>query len=333
MIFDLSRKKIVYGLVILFLNPLLSGLHGILLYALFLYAYRKLKLPQGPDPSPYLGHAVGHRGLREKRAPENSLLSLDLALTESVSVVEIDVHLAKDGELVVFHDVSLKRIIGKDKVVHDCTSTELWEDCRYAGFPEYKEGVPRLDKVLQLVLKKHQGKILIELKGVVVGWDYLQRITDRLVDTFKEWNCYDHAVVISFNPIALYLLRAKDPKIATCILYYPKHAQDYVNHPDEGAPLPSILKPFVYEVDKFVSWSCRTWLPEFLGASFVGPNHEEVSVTFINRWKRKNIGVYAWTLNVKHVSKHFRKHGAIIASDFFDEDTRKEEYEDKRLLN
>ena len=50
----------------------------------------------------------GHRGASGER-PENTLISFERALALGADVIETDVHLARDGEVVILHDADLAR--------------------------------------------------------------------------------------------------------------------------------------------------------------------------------------------------------------------------------
>ena len=58
--------------------------------------------------APFLGMNFAHRGLhsRDKSVPENSITAFRLAARAGYGV-ELDVHLSKDGQVVVFHDDTL----------------------------------------------------------------------------------------------------------------------------------------------------------------------------------------------------------------------------------
>ncbi len=67
---------------------------------------------------------LGHRGARF-RAPENSLESFKNAIKCGADGVELDVHLTKDGKLVVIHDSDLRRITGEKTFIKSLTLSEI----------------------------------------------------------------------------------------------------------------------------------------------------------------------------------------------------------------
>lgn len=54
----------------------------------------------------------GHRGAKGE-APENTLASFQRCLEHGVNRCELDLHLSRDGELMVIHDPTLKRTTGR----------------------------------------------------------------------------------------------------------------------------------------------------------------------------------------------------------------------------
>lgn len=102
---------------------------------------------------------IAHRGLHDDEKPENSLPAFRAAIEHGFNI-EIDVHLSKDGHLVVFHDGNLKRVCGVDKKVKDCTLEEL-SKMRLCD-SEFK--IPTFDEFLSLV--DGRTGILCEIKGI-----------------------------------------------------------------------------------------------------------------------------------------------------------------------
>ena len=66
----------------------------------------------------------GHRGA-SAYAPENTMEAFRMALDMGADGVELDVHLSKDGELVVIHDLLLDRTTNGHGKVCDFTLEEL----------------------------------------------------------------------------------------------------------------------------------------------------------------------------------------------------------------
>lgn len=51
---------------------------------------------------------IGHRGASHD-APENTLAAIRLAWEQGADAVEVDVHLSRDGQIVVVHDANTRR--------------------------------------------------------------------------------------------------------------------------------------------------------------------------------------------------------------------------------
>ncbi|HWF77615.1 MAG TPA: glycerophosphodiester phosphodiesterase family protein [Caulobacteraceae bacterium] len=133
--------------------------------------------------------AIAHRGLWTKDGPpENSLAAFEAAC-EAGYGIELDVQLSSDGEAMVFHDSTLKRLTGHEGRVSDHTAADL------AGMtlPGGEETIPTLSDTLTLVGRR--AMVLIELKtpyGEVGPLE--QRVHDIIID---------HAgpvAIIGFNP-------------------------------------------------------------------------------------------------------------------------------------
>ncbi len=115
---------------------------------------------------------VAHRGASFD-APENSLSSMKLAWKQKTDAIETDIHLSKDGKIVVMHDFDTKRIGGVDKKIVDQTWDDLsqleigeWKSAKYRG-----ENIPTLESILKTVGK---GKrVFIEIK---VGTEILPEL-------------------------------------------------------------------------------------------------------------------------------------------------------------
>ena len=105
------------------------------------------------------GIMFAHRGLHSKThgIPENSMSAFRAAIQKNYGI-ELDLHLTRDGELVVFHDDDLKRVCGRPERPEDLTAAELTK-CTLLGT---KEHIPLFRDVLALV--NDQVPLLVELK-------------------------------------------------------------------------------------------------------------------------------------------------------------------------
>lgn len=108
---------------------------------------------------------VAHRGASHD-APENTLSSFRLGYQQNADADDLDIHLTKDGKIVVIHDYDTERVAGVKKKVVDQTFDEIralefgkWGDWKDKGFAEK---IPTLDEVLALI--PDGKKLFIEIK-------------------------------------------------------------------------------------------------------------------------------------------------------------------------
>ena len=144
---------------------------------------------------------IAHRGYHNsKDAPENSMAAFANALKKGFAI-ELDIHLTKDQQVVVFHDWDLKRMTGSSGKIADCT----WDEIRTLTLLDTKEKIPLLRELLEYV----DGRVplLIEIKNRRrVG--RLERKTDQLLRQYKG-----QFAVQSFNPYSIGWFKDHSPKV------------------------------------------------------------------------------------------------------------------------
>jgi glycerophosphoryl diester phosphodiesterase len=108
---------------------------------------------------------IAHRGASAD-APENTVASIKLGYAQGADGGEVDVHLSRDGRVVVIHDYDTLRVAGVDRRVAEQTFEELhrldvgnWG--RWAG-KGFAEKLPSLDEILPLV--PAGKKLFVEIK-------------------------------------------------------------------------------------------------------------------------------------------------------------------------
>ncbi len=160
---------------------------------------------------------LAHRGFSGVY-PENSPLAFRKAVELTCAVgFESDVHLTKDGELVIFHDATLERTSNGTGWLKDCTYDELrtldigaWKSPDCAG-----EHIWTLDELLGFC--GDTGMLLnLELKNYEVFYDGLEQ---RVIDAIRARKLQDRVFVSSFNHISMQLFKQLDGDIQTGLLY------------------------------------------------------------------------------------------------------------------
>ena len=77
-----------------------------------------------PDRALLKGAYIAHRGYHGENAPENSIPAFKAAIEKGL-IIETDIHVLKDGEVVVFHDDTLTRMCGDERKIEDLTLEEV----------------------------------------------------------------------------------------------------------------------------------------------------------------------------------------------------------------
>ena len=108
---------------------------------------------------------IAHRGASAD-APENTLAAMRLGYEQGADAGELDIHLTKDGKIVVIHDDNTKRTAGLDRPVAEQTLDEVRKLQAGTFGPwagkGFAERVPTLEEVLPIV---PAGKrLFIEIK-------------------------------------------------------------------------------------------------------------------------------------------------------------------------
>jgi glycerophosphoryl diester phosphodiesterase len=151
----------------------------------------------------------GHRGAAGE-APENTLGGFAHAWESGVRAFELDIHLSKDGQLVVIHDAALERTTDGAGQVADHTAEELSAldaASHFLSWPQ-REGVPLLEEVLG---RHAQGiqRWQLEIKTDVT--ERLEAVCAQLRGQIERFGVSERATVTSFDPAALAIMRRLSP--------------------------------------------------------------------------------------------------------------------------
>lgn len=166
------------------------------------------------SPAQDLPLIEAHRG-NSAEAPENTIAAFQSALIPGVACIELDVHPASDGTLVVIHDETVDRTTNGSGRVREMAVDALRgldagskHSTAYAG-----EGIPRLIDVLELV--RDQSVLLnIEIKSSPAGVD----VPLAVVDLLRRFGKQEDYIVSSFDLHALLCVRRIAPEITLAII-------------------------------------------------------------------------------------------------------------------
>lgn len=141
---------------------------------------------------------IGHRGAPFK-APENTIASFESAVRSGAAAVECDVHLSRDGIVMVIHDETLDRTTGRLGRVDQTTRTEMPE------IPTLTDLLRVTREVVTIIELKHGA----DLEPAVVSCvedaraeprviyfsfdiDRLRRVRSLVPTAFVTWLSRDH---------------------------------------------------------------------------------------------------------------------------------------------
>ncbi len=203
--------------------------------------------------------------------PENSLLAFRNAMALGADFIEFDVHLSKDGEVVVIHDATLDRTTTGSGPVKDRTVAEIKAlRLKDRSGAVTGETVPTLDEVAA-VAARGKRRMLLEIKVDASKARY-PGIEEKVLAILDRHAIAASTVVMSFEAPTWRRVRELRPDIATCALYSARMLS---------------RSTLAAELDALRS----------AGVGFIGVEHSVVDAVAVAQAQRAGIGLGAWTVN------------------------------------
>ena len=207
--------------------------------------------------------------------PENSLLAFRNALALGADLLELDVHLTRDGEVVVIHDPTLERTstgvgaVGTTRLA-DLAGARL----RARDGAVTDEPVPTLAQVLDL-LRPAFAELLLEIKVDPARRPYAG-IEEKTLALVSAKGLRERTVVMAFEPDTLRRVRALDAGIRTTMLVSRSRVER------ERAPASTIVR----------------WATE-VGATSLGVDHRVVDAPLVAAARQAELRLAVWTVNAE----------------------------------
>ncbi len=220
-----------------------------------------------------------HRGA-SAYAPENTLEAFSLAADMKADGVELDVHICRDGELVVTHDETVDRVSDGSGLVKELTLRELKALHFNRTHPAYADArMPTLREVFQL-LRPTGLKINVELKNSMVDYPGLE---EKTLELAAAEGMLDRVLFSSFSHRSMVRVKELRPEQPCGLLYDA-----------------SMIRPWAYAVA--------------LGMDAIHPMYTEVILPGgeCALAHRAGIAVHPWTVNREEDLRRVLGEGADI---------------------
>lgn len=226
-------------------------------------------------PAPII---FAHRGA-SRYAPENTLSAFQLAFEQGAKAIELDVKLSKDGEVVVFHDLTLERTTNGKGLLKNHTLEELNQLDAGSFFHQkfYNERIPTLSQVLDLI----NGKYLVNIE--LTNYSTLNdELIPKVALIVKKKSAQNSIIFSSFSPGNIIKIKHAFPEVPAALLTPPGF-------------IGIIMQSDVY----------RRISPEFIHV-----NIQSIKKGSIDREHRRHRRVNVWTVNQESQMQYLISVGA-----------------------
>ena len=196
-------------------RPVLVAVALVLLLAagyLFGYEPKYSGLIAAPPERPLV---FAHRGFGD-HAPDNSLYAVERALEAGMDGVDVDGQFTRDGEVVIFHDLSVDRLTSDTGRVQGKTLAQMLALDLGPKFDPAMRGAPvrPFEEFVRTV--KGRGILMVELKVPGLKPTGMEQ---RAVEIIRKHGAHKDVVLSSFNPVVLYRLKQLDPQVRTALIF------------------------------------------------------------------------------------------------------------------
>ena len=222
---------------------------------------------------------VTHRGRGDHQYPENTIEACELALNQGATALEVDVRYCGSGELVVFHDLTLSRVLArkgwlKSTLLDDLRKYPLTnkQNDKKIYVPTLREFINHFKNTVPINL---EAKVFTPIAGPFAKY---------IVRAIKASNYREQFWVSSFNPLFLRTVKHCGWDIKTGYLF-----KRY-----------DILRKITESL-----WHVDYWQPKIT----------MISDDFIKFTQKYNKEVFIWTVNkvedIKRILKYNNVKGII----------------------
>lgn len=230
-------------------------------------------------------NVISHRGANIY-APQNTLSAFKKSAQIGVDGFETDVHVTKDGELVICHNYTIDETSDGEGKISEMTLSQLRKrDFGNYFSPKFKgEKIPTVDEFLSLVETTDISILNIELKSPKETETGIVKETIRLV---KEHGLFDKLIISSFDSKLLVEAKEIDEKCKTGFLYCFNSKSAYTQ----------------VKLNRYVDFA------KSIGADALHPHYVFVDEKYVYNAHNAGIMVNPWTVDSAKVIERMIKCG------------------------
>ena len=157
---------------------------------------------------------LAHRGAN-KVAPQNTIPAFMKALEFNADGIETDVHLSKDGEIVICHNYAVDETSNGKGFIDELTLAELKAMDFGSYFNKDFAGVslPTLSELLDVVRK--MTLINIEIKPPRKDNDLVKKVVEEI----NRYGIIENSIISCFDPECVRMVKEIDKNVKTALLY------------------------------------------------------------------------------------------------------------------
>jgi glycerophosphoryl diester phosphodiesterase len=208
---------------------------------------------------------ISHRGDRNNSV-ENTIEACELAIGNGAAALEIDIRQTGSGEIVVFHDFSLRRMFDISGYIGRTPLREL----KNIPYKKISGGQSQLYiETLNHFLEHFKNRVRINLDAKTIHFfDF--SFADKIISILKNHNLFDSVWISCFNPFLLQILKLKERKIRTGYLFQ--------------------RVPWLHTSYDLITWT-DAWHPHF----------RIVDQRLVRKAQKSGKEIYVWTVNEREV--------------------------------
>lgn len=222
--------------------------------------------------------------------PGETMLAYQNAVDLGVDVLEMDIHITKDGELILMHDETVDRTTDGTGEIESMTLTDLKKlDAAYDWSPDEGKTFPYRGQGIQVATLEEIFQAFPEMRMTIEIKKTNSSMAKPFCDLIREYNMQDKVLVASFHDERLKEFRAECPEVATS------------SAKNETTVFVLLTKAFLGGFYSPIFYSLQ--VPEESGGITV------MTPAFVRAAHARNLAVEPWTINDEETMRKFIEWG------------------------